>query len=221
LLKRVLLLPAVLGLVAAACGGIDDSAVASVDDIEGSPTATVASISDEEDEGNINGEVEDGASEEVTTEQALLDLAACMRDEGVDVDDPQIDADGNFRLGAIIRQASNADPDQIREALDACSEYLEGVTLGFRDFDLTELQDQMLEFAMCMRDNGYDMPDPDFSNFGPRGTGQGGEGVGEGPFGEIDTRDPQYRAAFDMCQDTLSFGRFGGGGGEGRGGGSG
>lgn len=219
MLKRVLLLAAVLGLVAAACGGNDESAVASVDDVFGGPTSTVASISGE---GDTEGTGTSGDSEEVTTEQALLDLAACMRDKGVDMDDPQIDADGNFRLGAIIRQASQADPDEIRAALDACSEYLEGVTLGFSDFNLTALQDQMLEFATCMRENGFDMPDPDFSNFGPRGTGQGGEGAGEGPFGEIDTRDPQYQDAFGACQDVLSFGRFGGGGaGEGRGAGNG
>ena len=48
---------------------------------------------------------------------------------------------------------------------------LEGVTLGRQQRDLTEFQDTFLEFASCMRDNGYDMPDPDFSNFGQPGQG--------------------------------------------------
>ena len=31
-----------------------------------------------------------------------------------------------------------------------------------------EMQDKMLEFAKCMRDNGVDFPDPDFSGGGGR-----------------------------------------------------
>ena len=218
LLNRVLLLTIVLGVVAAACGGNDASAVASVDDIVGGPTSTVASIT--EGTGTApEGPGEDPA--EVSTEQALLDLAACMRDEGVEIDDPQIDSDGNFRIGAIIRQASDADPEQIRAAMEACSEHLEGVTLGFRDFDLTELQDQMLDFAGCMRDNNYDMPDPDFTNFGPGGGGQGEPGQGGGPFGAIDPNDPEFQSALEQCQDILSFGRIPGSERQGRGGGNG
>lgn len=210
MLKRVLLLTAVLGLVAAACGGEEGIAVASVDDLAGSPNSTVASI-----EGTApDASNDDEPAEEISTEQALLNLAACMRDEGIDMEDPQIDGDGNFRIGAVIRQAADAEPEEIRAAMDACSEHLEGVTLGFRDFDLTELQDQMLEFAACMRDNGFEMPDPDFSSFGPSG---GGQGQSRGPFGEIDPDDSGFLAALEECQGILSFGRFSGGG-TGRGG---
>jgi hypothetical protein len=205
LLKRVLLLTAVLGLVAAACGGEDGVAVASAGDIVGSPTSTVASITEDTTPGSEpSAEVPEGAS----TEDALLDLAACMRDEGIEMDDPQIGSDGSFRIGAIIRQASNAEPDEIRKAMEVCAVHLEGVTLGFRDFDLTELQDQMLEFAGCMRSAGFDMPDPDFSNFGIPGGGQDGA---RGPFGEIDPTDSEFQSALEDCQDIFSFGPFGAG----------
>ena len=214
MLNRGFVVIAVLGLIAVACGGDGGSRVASVDDLGSSSTSTVASIEDDAGQDPPSGEPDDGTTDDgngiVDTEQALLDLAACMRDEGIDMDDPQIDADGNVRLGAIIRQASDADPDDIRAAMEACSEYLEGVTLGFRDFDITEFQDQMLEFAGCMRDNGFDMPDPDFSNFLPRGGARGGGEPGGGPFGEIDPNDPGFQSALEACQDILSFGGFGG-----------
>lgn len=210
MLTRVVLLAAGLGLVAAACSGEEGLAVASLDEVAGSPSSTVASTTDPAP-GSAD---DDEPVETISTEQALLNLAACMRDEGIDMEDPQIDGDGNFRIGAVIRQAADAEPEEIRAAMDACSEHLEGVTLGFRDFDLTELQDQMLEFAACMRDNGFDMPDPDFSSFGPGG---GGQGPGGGPFGEIDGNDSGFLSALDDCQGILSFGRFSGGG-AGRGG---
>lgn len=196
-----------LGLIAAACGGGDTAEVASLELSEGNAASDVAALGDTQ--APAGGPEADPA--DIDTEQALLNLAECMRESGVEMDDPEIDADGNFRLGAIIRQASNADPDDIRAALDECSEHLEGVTLGFRDFDITELQDQMVEFAACMRENGFDMPDPDFSNFAARG-GRIGGGNAAGPFGDIDPQDPQFQESFEECQDVLSFGRFGGGG---------
>ena len=200
---RFVLVVLAVGLIAAACGGDDQPAVASVQNAETVPPSTDAPPP-----------ADDPDAKEATTEQALLDLAACMRENGIDMEDPQFDASGNVRIGAIIRQASDADPSEIRAGLDACSEHLEGLTLGFRDFDLTELKDQMYEFAKCMRENGFDLPDPDFTNFGLR-DGAAGQ---SGPFGEIDPDDSDFLTALESCEDILSFGRFGGGG---RGGGGG
>ena len=57
-----------------------------------------------------------------------------------------------------------------------------------------------------MRENGYEMDDPDLSSFTLGGEGQGGEGDGQiaGPFGEIDPDDPAFQAAFEACQDVLA-----------------
>ena len=82
-----------------------------------------------------------------------------------------------------------------------CPETIEGASLGRRgdDFDATAFQDTLLEFAACMRDNGYDMPDPDFSNSG------GGPGTGGGgPFGEVDRSDPDFIAAEEACGDIMA-----------------
>ncbi len=209
-MKRLLPLLAVIALVAAACGGADaDPGVASLEVSGGE----VPAISD------------GAATTEVDQETAVLEFAACMRDNGVDMEDPTVDADGNIRLnfrGNAAPGEEGFDREAVRAAQDACAEYREALSFGFEDRDNAEFQDQILEFAACMRDNGYDMADPDFSSFGPGGEGGSGDGP-RGPFGAIDPEDPAFQAGLEACQDILSgFGpdgagpRFGGpGGGEG------
>jgi len=196
--SRVVLFAAVLALVAAACGGSDASdGVAS---LESEATDTT---------------VADGAVAGVDVEQALIEFAACMRENGVDMEDPTVDADGNVqfgRFGGGRGQPGEAgfDREAVFAAREACAPYIEGVTLGFRgERDQEAFQDTLVEFAQCMRDNGVDVDDPDFSNFGPGG-GNDGE-PGGGPFGDLDRSDPTFQAAQDACGDIL--GGFGPGGG--------
>jgi hypothetical protein len=206
---RALVPVAAVVLAVAACGGAADSSggVASLDDPTDTSTATV--------------------EDEADAEQALLDVAACMRDAGVDIEDPTVDADGNLEFGAIRGRVAESDLDVDREAIraafDECGELLESVTLGFRRGDDAAFQDTLLEYAQCMRDNGVDMDDPDFSSAGP---GEGGEtgddpGARRGPFGNIDPEDPDFLAAQEVCRDILGgFERIPGpGGGPGAGGG--
>jgi hypothetical protein len=61
--------------------------------------------------------------------------------------------------------------------------------------DLTGHEDELLAFAVCMRENGYDMPDPDFSDSGHSG---------DGPFGDaIDTDDPDFQTAAKSCEGIV------------------
>lgn len=61
-------------------------------------------------------------------------------------------------------------------------------------------QDLILEYTACLRDQGFDVPDPDFSGgFGPGGGGAGGlEEAG------IDPDDPAFQAAQEECQGVLA-----------------
>ena len=61
---------------------------------------------------------------------------------------------------------------------------------------------RLIDFSQCMRDNGFDLPDPDFSNFDLAG--------GVGPFGEIDPTLPDFEAALETCQDLFADFPFGG-----------
>ena len=60
-----------------------------------------------------------------------------------------------------------------------------------------------------MREQGFDMPDPDFS-ISVDGPGQGGPG---NPFGEVDLEDPAFQVASEACMwvfgDTIGTGGFG------------
>ena len=160
----------------------------------------------------------DAGEEDLTDEERLLRFADCMREHGVDFPDPIVEADGTvqfgFRPGAGgggRLQELGRDPD-LPAARQACEDLLEGLSFGpgSGNFDTTELQDTLLEFARCMRANGVDMGDPDLSNFGPGGED---DGPGGGPFGgAVDFRDPDVVAALEVCQEEVNIGRFAGGG---------
>ena len=160
--------------------------------------------------------------EDLSDEERLLAFAGCMRENGVDFPDPVVEADGTVTFG--FRPGGGAgggdqglqdvgrDPD-LPAAQEACGDLLEGLAFGPGQggFDLIELQDTLLEFAQCMRDNGVDMGDPDLSRFGPGGNDDDQPG---GPFGAIDVNDPDFAAAFEVCQQQLpqaGGARFGGG----------
>ncbi|MGI9667186.1 MAG: hypothetical protein ACR2N2_08810 [Acidimicrobiia bacterium] len=197
-MKRTMLLLAGIALIVAACGGADDSQVASLD-------------------GGLQSQDESAESaSQKSDEEALLAFSACMRDNGVeDFEDPIVNADGSVEFGAL--EGSGTDPfggvdrEVVEAAFSACTEYLEGLSFGpgGADFDLTEIEDTFVEFAACMRDNGIEIDDPDFSNL--LGGGEGGSNA-VSPFGDLDFADPEVRAALEECQEAFAgFGRFGGG----------
>ncbi len=184
-MKRIIAVVAALALVAAACGGSDEDTVGEgVASLAGTSSTTTTTTP-------------------VDTEQALLQFTACMRDHGIDMEDPTVDADGNVVLPRPIPPEGGFTEDYRQKAVaarDACVQYLEGVSLGFERLQDPEFQDRILEFAQCMRDHGYDMPDPDFSKLGSR------RGPGGGIFepGAIDPSDPDFQTALEACQDILA-----------------
>jgi len=183
-MKRTVIIPILLafGLLAAACGGTDaDSGVASLEDQTLSETADAA--------------IPDSASQE----EAVMAFTVCLRDEGLDVDDPIVDDHGNLRPPRI-RDIESVDHEVAEVAFESCGEYLEDVTFGLESEDRTEREDELLAFAACARENGYDMPDPDFST--PRTPGQGGGG----PFGGLDREDPAFQTALAACSDVFGAG---------------
>lgn len=185
-MQRFIILLATLALVLAACGGSDDGGVATLEDTP----------SDSE----LQQTVEDAAGT-ADDEQALLAFAACMRDNGVEgFPDPVLNADGSVEFtGSGQDPFAGVDNDTAEAAVNACIGELEGVAFapGGSDFDLNEIQDALVEFAACMRDNGIDFDDPDLSN-------AFGEGEVANPFGELDLSDPDVVAAIEECQDVFT-----------------
>jgi len=170
----------VLVAVITACGGSSDEGIASIEE-----SATTSASSAEPD-----------------AEAALLEFTQCLRDQGLDVDDPEADADGNLQF-----VPQDIDIDDLLAARDECSEYLSGVTLEAFGFDRTSIEDDLLAYAVCMRENGFDMADPDLDNTLRRLLGQGNQNsegfAGIGPFGDIDIEDPRFVSADAICRPDI------------------
>lgn len=211
-MKKVLPIIAVLAMFAAACSSSSDAGgVASLEDTE--------QVATEED------------AAEATDEEAILAFGECMRENGVpDFEDPVVNADGSIEFGGFGGGGGQGgdgdfDPGTVRGAFQTCGDLLGGLAFGpgNGDFDVTEIEDTLVEFAACMRSEGIPFDDPDLSNFGPGGGDDDGDGPGGGPFGgNFDFDDPEFQAAFETCQEAVGFGfgrgagpgggRFGGGG---------
>jgi hypothetical protein len=126
----------------------------------------------------------------------VLAFTACLRDEGLEVEDPAVDSEGNLVAPTPHALAGRTlDMGAVHSAFDVCKDHLDNVAFGMSTEDQSEREDELLAFAVCMRENGYDMPDPDFSNGGH---------TGDGPFGDaIDTDNPLFVAAAPSCQDII------------------
>ena len=192
--------------------------MASLDDIATGDTSddTTDAASDDGDTAPATSEPVD--AEPVDMEQAMLDFAACMRSHGVDMPDPEVDENG----GVMIQIGSGDDQgpqDNMQEAMEDCQDKMPRgpVTRDGGGFDPTEMQDEMLEFAQCMRSHGVDMPDPDFDENGrladsesvtvtaPEGE-DGPTAVLSGPFGVLEMNDPATIEAFEACSEGTMFG---------------
>ena len=205
--RPVLALIVSLTLAVAACGGSD--------------TSSDGVLSLETPNADLPAEPNAAATEAPDDETQLIAFSQCMRDNGIDIGDPTVDADGNASFGGLGRLGGgdgDGPPEGIQEAFEECGNLLEGLQLGFQERDFTDFEDTLLELAQCMRENGIDMDDPDFSDFGfGGGDGEGaGGGRGGGPFGNVDLNDPVFEAALEACSDIISgFGgpgrRFGSG----------
>jgi len=184
---RALLL--LLAVCLAACGG------AAADEGD-----EVASLSDTSTTAPVEGELD--------PEAAAIAFTECMRENGVDMEDPTVDADGNVvpgmptdlpdpNEGEAAVPIDGALGEEMQGAFEECGDLLEGTAFGFTQGDVTGLQDELLELAQCLRDQGLDVADPDLSGGEVEGGGPGG-----GPFG-IDFQDPEVQAALEVCEEFM------------------
>lgn len=209
-LNRLLIIFAaatVAGLLLTACGGSDSAGVANL-----GTNATTG---------------EEGDTEAPTDpEEAILAYTQCMRENGVDLPDPDFSGEPGQGGGGFFGGQGGIDPEDpdFQEAQEKCGSNLESIQGNFNPDNQEQFQDAALELAQCMRDRGFDVPDPDFSQGGP---GQGGPGGGQGGGGilgdsGLDPEDPEVQAALEECQEAafgdLDFGPGGGppGGGPGQ-----
>lgn len=109
-----------------------------------------------------------------------LEYAKCMRDNGIDMPDPE-----PGKLPPVLHGPPGSTEDK---ALTACKQFLPngGEPEEISQEDLEKVR----EYTKCMRDNGIDMPDP-----GPDGSTTGGAVSGE--------EAEKLAAADKICQSKL------------------
>jgi hypothetical protein len=140
-------------------------------------------------------------------QQAMLDYTQCMRDNGIDLPDPQFSsASGGGVISkrvdagdAPAEDAPEFDPDsqQFEDADAECQPLLRDA-VGSREIDpeeQAEMREQMLAFAQCMRDHGVDFPDPEFTDDGGGVSVHVGTADDDGP----QPGDPEVDAAMEEC----------------------
>jgi hypothetical protein len=184
-----------LAALASGCGGSSgNSGVAALDD--------QSSTSDDTNDSSGSGSGSSSSNSASDDPQdAALKWARCMRKNGVDVPDPEVNG-GRITMRARAGTAtSGVTPDsaKFRAAQKKC-----GTPFGnarppqMSEADRAEFQDALLAFAKCMREHGVNMPDPKF------GQGAGG-GVFQfgGPGSGIDPQSPRFQAAQKACDPIM------------------
>jgi hypothetical protein len=156
---------AVVLLALSACGGAEGDGVASAG-------------------GEANPTTEAAEKESVDEEAQALAFAECMRDNGVDMPDPEPGEEGLF--GAFHSVEAEHDSETIEQALAACEDLMPRRAHG-NEHDLDD--EAMLELAECLRDQGLEVPDNVF---------EGGALHGED--------EDDVRAAMEVCRDKVTEG---------------
>jgi hypothetical protein len=126
------------------------------------------------------------ATPSLSDEERMLKFAECMREQGIEMDDPQfsgpVGGGGGMVAGGRIGGAGES-AEEMQAALEACREYVVLVD-GNAPLD-PAAQEQMLKFAQCMRDHGVEaFPDPDGNRM---------------LLAEDITTDPDFAAAQEAC----------------------
>ncbi len=201
-LRQLLIILLALSLGAAACGSDQQETVAAAPLIVvDSSDAVAAEASDSDEADGDPGATSTGAPAGQTDEELALEFTQCMRDEGVDLQDPTVNADGSIELfePGAIRNIDANDPD-VADAIEECGDLIAGASfLPGAGLDQSEIEDRLLGFAECLRDLGLDVDDPDLS----RGLAGGPAAV----FGDnFDPTDPANADAVQACQSAFGAG---------------
>jgi hypothetical protein len=162
------ILPAMLALAVAGCGKSEEgSGVATAGGAAGArPTASASAASLSDDERRLK-------------------FAQCMRENGVDMPDPE-PGEG----GVKVRLGGDIDPAKAQAAMEKCRSYLPN---GGQPRKLDPQQvENMRKLAQCMRENGV----PEFPDPQPDGTMK----IDASMFGGKGPDDPTFKAAMEKCQ---------------------
>ncbi|GII91802.1 hypothetical protein [Sinosporangium siamense] len=122
------------------------------------------------------------ASPSPTTSSDPLKFARCMRENGIDMPDPDGRPKVNFGGAEVNKEA-------FAKAQKECGKYMAG-GMGADRSD-PKVRDRMLKFAQCMRENGVNMPDPS-------------EEGGMMRRGDVNPESETFKKAMEACRQQAS-----------------
>jgi hypothetical protein len=145
-------------------------------------------------EEEASGGSSSGGDRQSQARDAMLDYARCMRDNGIDMPDPQFDGGRITQRGPEERVS----PEKLRQAEEACKEHQEKIEPPeLSEEQSQEMQEAALAHARCMREQGIEnFPDPTFDE-------DGGAQIRIGPGTGLDPDDPDFQEAQKACEDEM------------------
>lgn len=168
----------VVGLLALAAGpvtacGQDDGGDDGVAAVGDGPSDTSTSTGD------------DGAPAPTDPDEQILEFTQCLRENGLDVEDPAPGEGLRLQFGPETDQAT------VEAAMEACRELAPGGGPGGPGGPGVDPQ-AAIEHAECMRENGVDaFPDPSSD--------------GQIMIGPEVAEDPDFESASEACDDLLGL----------------
>jgi hypothetical protein len=188
----------------AACGSTSNAATNKDNGV-----ATIKTVA----QSSTNGGSATASTKPAAADEAGIKWAGCMRDNGVDMADPTVDANGNMQIKPPTGAAANS--PKFSDAMKACQKLLAGTTFGANGGpQQAKLKDALVEFSGCLRKQGLNVGDVDLSGPPPgggQGSGQGGAVSADPNSLEflakvvpgLDPKDPKTQPAVDICRPKL------------------
>ena len=187
-----------LGGLLAGCGGgggDEDDGVASVDE---SAAADESDDQDDEDSSGGGGRIDDSEMQD-----AMLEYAQCMRDNGIDMPDPEFNGEGGASLGMGPVGGIDPESEEFKAAEEECQPILEEARpdVQLSPEEQAEMQDKLTAMAECMRARGHDMPDPQVADDGGVivRSEAGSGGAGGGP------PDEEFEQDMEECSEEAGM----------------
>jgi len=130
--------------------------------------------------------------EPLDDEAKMMAFVQCMRDEGIEFKDPEVDSEGNVQRPELV-EGFTITREELEAPYEACSHHLEGLTFGRGREDVSEQVDTFVALATCLRNKGYDVDDP---------TAETLDQWGADFRVEFDWDDPKAMAAYEECSSA-------------------
>ncbi|MBF4570066.1 hypothetical protein ITJ57_14945 [Plantibacter sp. VKM Ac-2880] len=99
-----------------------------------------------------------GKSSAQSEQDWQLEFASCMRDEGIDYPDP--DPDGSYSPNVTDEEAFNAASVRCEKQVGPPP------PSDVKQLTIQEFDEQQLKLAICLRERGFDVADPERSGVG-------------------------------------------------------